>query len=210
MRPADIWTEAESRAAQMFARMGAGPSTPETEWMDRYAVAMLAAQMFAERYSDEPLSEADAERLVRELHECLRPGVAFNRASTFDEAIKRALDRNRKDRVRCKEMLDARLDECIDEGRPIPPALRRWRKVRETRPSHPREAPNFTRDGWIVRTLMVLDDCGIKPTRNRSNQDEHGHLSKPPLSGCAIVAEQLDDLNEPGVEKVWRYPERVL
>ena len=201
----DVWAEAERSAAQWFARSGAGPSTPETEWMDRFAVATAAAQAFAERCRrcGERLSEADARRLAIGLRECLRDGPEFNPATTFDEAIERALDPKRKDRVRYRDMLDARFGEYVNEGRPIPTALRRWWNVGESGPKNPREAPNFTRDGWVVRTLMVLDDCGIKPTRNRSNQDEQGYLDKPRLSGCAIVAAVLDDLKESGVEAVW-------
>ena len=58
----------------------------------------------------------------------------------------------------------------------------------------------------LLRTLMVLQDCGISPTRNREK-----HEQGPPLSGCAIVAAVLDDMNnEATVEKVWEYREHVL
>ena len=49
--------------------------------------------------------------------------------------------------------------------------------------------------------MLKLQDCGIKPTRNETTARE---------SGCAIVAELLDDMNERGVEKVWRERSRVL
>ena len=205
MRASDVWDEAARTVAPGIPRISGGSPPAGAEWLERYSVTMRAVQIFTERRNrhGETLNEADARELVRRLHECLRDDVAFNPASTFDEAIERALDPKRKDRVRYRDMLDARFGEYVNEGRPIPTALRRWWNVRESRPKNPREAPNFTRDGWIVRTLMVLDDCGIKPTRNRDNQDEQGYLDKPRLSGCAIVAAVLDDLKESGVEAVW-------
>ena len=201
--PDDVaWAEARRRAAQWLAGSGAVPSA-EDDWLDRWVEGMAAARAFAERYEkhDEKLSEADAGELVRRLHECLRDGVQFNPADTFGEAIKRALDPNRKDRVRYQNLLDARLDDHMRDKRSIPAELRVWFECRDKRPKHSRDSQNFTRDGWIVRTLRVLCDCGIKPTRNDATTRK---------AGCTIVAEVLGNMTETAVEKVWRERERVL
>ena len=176
--------------------------------MDRFAVATAAAQMFEEQYRghEDPVSEADARELVLRLRECLRDEVEFNPANTSDAAIRRATDPKRKDRVLYRKRLNARVEQYILEGRPLPWELRQWVKVRDDRPKYLREPPNRVRDAWIVRTLMVLQDCGISPTRNRDK-----HEQGPPLSGCAIVVAVLDDMNnEATVEKVWEYREHVL
>ena len=145
MNASDVWAEAERAAAQWFARAGAGPATPETEWMDRFAVASAAAQAFAKRceQTDKPLDEANAKRLVEKLHACFQDGVDFNTARTFDEAIKRALDPKRKDRVRCRDQLDARLDEYIDKGGPVPPTLLQWREGSQVPPEAFARVPAF-------------------------------------------------------------------
>ena len=215
----DIWAEAQRTAAQWFARAGAGPSTPQTEWTDRFAVAIAAAQAFAEQYRQrgEPLSKPDARMLATRLHECLRPGVEFNPARTLDETIKRAMDPHRKDRVLCRDALDARIEDCIREGRPMPSGLRQWLKVRDARPKHMRDSPNRVRDAWIVRTLLVLRECGIPPTRNRDEKwiaRAHGWEGSPdpdykPLAGCTIVAGVLGIKNYV-VEKSWGARDRVL
>ena len=201
MSASDVWDEAERLTVQEFDRNGW--QVPITDWVGRMSVASRAGQTFAERYRQrgEVLGEADARRLVRELREVLDDGGKLNSATTLRECLLRAMDPQRKDRAENQKALDVALGRYMSDGRPIPAELRVWFECRDRRPKHSRDSQNFTRDSWIVGTLLKLQDCGIKPTRNETTARE---------SGCAIVAELLDDMNERGVEKVWRERSRVL
>ena len=214
MESPDIWAEAENRAAQWFDPIKAGPLRPETDALDRLLVATAAAQIFAEWYRrrGERLSEADARRLAEVSHASFRDGVGLNSPTTLRECLLRAMDPQRKDRAEYQKALDARLRDCMRDGHPIEPALRVWSEFQDKRPKHSREAPNYTRDTWIVHALSRLQDCGIDPTRNRDKtwqwrayEDDY----KAPLAGCAIVA-AVFDIEYPAVEKVWRERDRVL